>query len=120
MKIIRLSEIPKEVQHRPLFIGEVAVQALITQEMGETFLSSLRNWAPGARAKFHTHSSDQLLIITEGRGMITSEKETAAVGIGEIVFIPVGEKHWHGATKDSSFAYIDIRARDSITTQIED
>lgn len=111
MKIIRPSEIPKEVQHRPLFIGEVAVQALITQEMGETFLSSLRHWAPGARAKFH---------ITEGRGMITSEKETAAVGIGEIVFIPTGEKHWHGATKDSSFAYIDIRARDSITTQIED
>ena len=93
MKIIRPSEIPKEVQKRSLFIGESAMQSLITREMGETFWSCLRHWAPGARSKFHAHTSDQIMIVTEGRGMVTTEKETAELGPGEIVFIPAREKH---------------------------
>ena len=38
---------------------------------------------------------------------------------GEIVFIPAGEKHWHGATPDTGVAYIQIQAGESQTTQYE-
>ena len=63
---------------------------------------------------------DQLLVVTEGRGFITTEKEKTIVIPGEIVLIPAREKHWHGATKDSKFAYIQIQGADSQTTQYED
>jgi len=39
---------------------------------------------------------------------------------GDVVFIPAEEKHWHGATEDSTFIYIQIQAGDSKTTQLED
>ncbi len=120
MKIIRPSEIPGEVQHQRLFIGESTMQHLIDKGESKTFWSCLRHWGPGTRAKFHAHSSDQLLVVTEGRGFITTEKDKVTVVPGEIVLIPAGEKHWHGATKDLKFAYIQIQGADSQTTQYED
>ncbi len=52
--------------------------------------------------------------------MMTTEKEAVVVAPGEIIFIPAGEKHWHGATKDSGVAYIQVQAADSKTVQLED
>lgn len=52
--------------------------------------------------------------------MMTTEKEMVVVAPGEIIFIPAGEKHWHGATKDSGVAYIQVQAADSKTVQLED
>jgi quercetin dioxygenase-like cupin family protein len=66
-------------------------------------------------AKFHTHSSDQILIVTEGSEIVSTEKERATIGVGDFVLIPAEEKHWHGATADSEFAYIQIQAQDSKT-----
>ncbi len=120
MRIIRPSQVPREVQHQRLFIGESAMQPLLEKGVSRSFWSCLRHWAPGARAKFHTHSSDQILIVTEGRGIVTTEKETSTVGIGDFVLIPAEEKHWHGATSDSAFAYIQIQTQDSKTVQLED
>jgi mannose-6-phosphate isomerase-like protein (cupin superfamily) len=119
MKIIRPSEIPAEVQHQALFIGESSMQSLIDKGMSKDFWSCLRHWEPGNRAKFHAHSSDQMIIVTEGKGMMVTEKEAFTVTPGEIVFIPAGEKHWHGATKDTGVAYIQIQAGESQTTQFE-
>jgi mannose-6-phosphate isomerase-like protein (cupin superfamily) len=119
MKILRPSEIPAEVQRQALFIGESSMQPLIDKGMSKDFWSCLRRWAPGTRAKFHTHTSDQLIIVTEGKGMMVTEKEVVTVTPGEIVFIPAEEKHWHGATKETSVAYIQIQAGQSQTTQFE-
>jgi mannose-6-phosphate isomerase-like protein (cupin superfamily) len=119
MRILRPSEIPAEVQHQPLFIGESSMQPLIDKGISQDFWSCLRHWSPGTRAKLHAHSSDQLIIITGGKGLMTTEKEAVAVVTGEIVFIPAGEKHWHGATKEMGVAYIQIQSGDSQTTQFE-
>ncbi len=119
MKIIKPSEIPKEVQHQPLFIGESVMQSLIDKGMSKDFWSCLRSWPAGARAKFHSHSSDQLIFVTEGKGSMATEEGIEIVHPGEIVFIPAGEKHWHGATKDSAVSYIQIQAGESQTTQLE-
>jgi quercetin dioxygenase-like cupin family protein len=120
MKILRPSEIPGKVQHQPLFVGESSMQPLIDKGTSKDFWSCLRHWAAGTRAKYHTHSSDQIIVVTEGRGMMTTEKEAVVVAPGEIIFIPAGEKHWHGATKDSDVAYIQVQAADSKTVQLED
>ena len=121
MKIIRLSEIEPTVETRPLFTGgTVTSQTIVDREMGQNFNSALINFAPQARNKFHSHTADQLLIVTEGRGIIATEREEMTLSVGDIVFIPAGEKHWHGATKDSSFSHISIQAKGSQTSQIEE
>ncbi|MFC1899390.1 cupin domain-containing protein [Chloroflexota bacterium] len=118
--MLRPSEIPAEVQHRGLFIGESSMQPLINKGTSKNFWSCLRHWEPKTRAKFHSHSSDQILIVTEGSGIITTDKEQISVGIHDIILIPAEEKHWHGATEDSPFTYVQIQAQDSVTTQLEE
>lgn len=121
MKIIRPGEIKPTLETRPLFTGgTVTKQTIVDTEMSQSFNSVLINFAPQARNKFHSHTGDQILIVTEGRGIVATESEEMTVTIGDIVFIPAEEKHWHGATKDSSFSHISIQAKGSQTSQIEE
>ena len=73
----------------------------------------------GSRNKFHIHSGDQILIITEGTGKVASDTETLTVSEGDVVLIPAGENHWHGAPDSTSMAHITITVAGSQTTQTE-
>ncbi len=77
------------------------------------------NFGKGVRNKFHTHSGDQVLVVTEGKGIVATDKEEVVVGVGDIIFIPAGEKHWHGATKDSTFSHLYVMPADNKTEQLE-
>ena len=92
----------------------------MTQETSENFSISVVNFGKGARNKFHSHTSDQVLIVTAGTGIVATEQEEQVVGVGDVIHIPAGEKHWHGATKDSEFSHIYVTSIDSKTTQLED
>jgi quercetin dioxygenase-like cupin family protein len=48
---------------------------------------------PGARNKIHTHSREQVLFVTEGRGIVATENEEVEVTKGDIILIPAYEKH---------------------------
>ncbi len=73
----------------------------------------------GSRNKFHIHSGDQILIITEGTGKVASDTETLTVSEGDVVLIPAGENHWHGAPDATSMAHITITVAGSQTEQTE-
>lgn len=70
-------------------------------------------FAPGARNKLHTHSTEQILVVTEGRGIVATKDQEHIVKPGMIAFISPGEEHWHGATNDSSFAHLSIISQHS-------
>ena len=121
MKIIRTADVPGEPATSPLFTGgAVTRQLLLAQEMKKYFNMSIVNFSKGARNKFHSHTSDQVLIVTAGMGTVATEDEELIARQGDIVHIPAGEKHWHGATKDSVFSHIYVTSADSKTTQLED
>lgn len=64
---------------------------------------------PGARTAWHTHPLGQTLIVTAGCGWVQSEggaKEE--IRPGDVVWIPAGEKHWHGATATIGMTHIAI------------
>ena len=63
---------------------------------------------PGARNVFHTHTGEQVLYVTEGKGIVANEDEEFLVTQGTAIYIPPGERHWHGATEDSSFSHLSI------------
>lgn len=64
---------------------------------------------PSARTAWHTHPLGQTLIVTAGLGLV-QEWEGAAREIrpGDIVWIPAGVKHWHGAAPKTSMSHIAI------------
>jgi quercetin dioxygenase-like cupin family protein len=69
----------------------------------------LVTFGPGARLNFHTHTYEQILYVTEGKGIVATKKEEKTVTPGAVIYIEPGEVHWHGATKDSSFSHIAIQ-----------
>lgn len=64
---------------------------------------------PGCRNSWHTHAGGQILLVTGGRGYYQeSGKPAQELHPGDVVQIPAGVKHWHGASKDSWFVHIAI------------
>ncbi len=121
MKIIKANLVPEEPATDPLFTGgKVTRQPLVSPGMSRYLNMAIVNFSKGARNKFHTHTSDQALIVTAGRGIVATEQEERIVSLGDIVFILAGEKHWHGATKDSGFSHIYVLSTGSETKQLED
>lgn len=121
MKVVQISQVPAQEFQSPLFTGGLVTrQALVTEDMGKSFNMSNISFGHGARNKLHSHSSDQVLIVTAGMGVVATETEERMVAPGDIIFIPAGEKHWHGATRDSAFSHISLTQASSKTEQWEE
>jgi quercetin dioxygenase-like cupin family protein len=118
MAVVKMSEVPKEPYVIPLFTGpNVTRQSLVSDS--KDLRLGIVNFGKGVRNKFHTHDADQVLIVTAGKGVVATEKEERVVTVGEVVLFPAGEKHWHGATKDSEFSHITVTKAGAKTTQLE-
>ncbi len=66
------------------------------------------HFSPGARLRFHTHTGEQILYITDGKGIVATKSEEFIVTPGTVVYIPPGEVHWHGASADTSCSQIAV------------
>jgi len=118
MKIVKLTQVPKEPFTSPLFTGpEVTRQNLFDSK---DLRLNIVNFGKGVRNKFHTHDGDQVLIVTAGKGIVATEKEEKIVTVGDIILFAAGEKHWHGATKDSEFSHLYVTKAGVKMTQLED
>ena len=120
MKVVKVSQVPAEAAGGRLFTGPVTRQTLITGEQSKQFIINQINFAKGVRNKFHTHTNDQVLIVTAGKGIIATEQTKQVIEVGDIVHIPAGVKHWHGATEDSDFSHIAVDTAESKLTPLED
>ena len=94
-------------------------QAILQPEDSTNFNFAIVAFDPGSRNKFHKHSGDQILIITEGTGKVATDNEVLTVREGDVGLIPAGETHWHGAPDDTSMAHITITVAGSKTEQTE-
>jgi len=64
---------------------------------------------PGARTAWHTHPLGQTLIVTAGTGRVQRWGDPVEeIRQGDVVWIPPGQKHWHGAAPDRSMTHIAI------------
>ena len=121
MKVLKPDTIPAEPSNSPLFTGgPVTRQTLLTPGMSNHFNLAVVNFSAGARNKMHIHTSDQVLFVTAGKGIIATEARQEVISPGDVVHISAQEKHWHGATPDSAFSHIALTAKGSTTTQVEE
>jgi 4-carboxymuconolactone decarboxylase len=119
MQIVKMNTVAKESFDKPLFTGpEVSLQVLLADS--KEFNVNIVNFGNGIRNKFHAHNSEQVLIVTSGKGYIATETEKKEITVGDVVLIPAGEKHWHGAVADSDFSHIYVSRLGSELTQLEE
>ena len=106
MKVVKISDIRPEEATSKLFEGKVTRQGFVNEKMTDLLRCGVVNFSPGAKNIFHTHAGDQILYVTEGKGIVATETEEFIVEPGTLVFIPGGERHWHGATAQDSFSHL--------------
>ena len=98
---------------------QVWAQEILESGDSNDFTFGIRSFDAGARTKFHKHSGDQILIITEGVGSVGTDNETLSIVEGDVVLIPAGENHFHGAPDATSMAHITIQKKGSVTEHTE-
>lgn len=91
------------------FIGESYIYPLSTNQVPIYNVT----FEPGCRNNWHIHHAKsgggQMLVVVYGHGWYQEEgKEARFLSCGDVVNIPEGVKHWHGATKDSYFQHLAI------------
>lgn len=91
------------------FIGQSYIAPLSTRQVGIFNVT----FEPKCRNNWHIHHADkgggQILICVGGRGYYQEwGKEAQRLCPGDVVNIPVGIKHWHGAAPDSWFSHLAI------------
>jgi quercetin dioxygenase-like cupin family protein len=106
---VRVTHTPEAAAHTETkyFVGDVRVQPLVSAADGLEI--ALVRFAAGARTYLHTHHVPQVLHCTGGRGILASHGQQNLVEPGDVVYVPAGEEHWHGATADSHFVHLSIR-----------
>ena len=108
MKLYRPHEIESFGDDSPIFIGNVSRQPLVTDANPDRLRVNIVTFHDGARNKLHHHGSDQLLVVTAGHGIVATEADTIEVSTGDVIHIPAGERHWHGAQIGREFSHISI------------
>ena len=68
---------------------------------------------PGCRNNWHIHHADQgggqILVCVAGRGFYQEwGKKPICMTAGDVINIPAGVKHWHGAAPDSWFSHLAV------------
>ena len=76
-------------------------------------------FAPGARTAWHSHPAGQILIVTAGTGRVQLwGHPIQEIRAGDVVRIPAGVKHWHGASPHASMTHLGItEVRDGTAVQ---
>lgn len=91
------------------FSGVVRVVPLFEAAAPSRARGALVTFDPGARTAWHTHPLGQVLIVTAGVGRVQRWGDPVdEIRKGDVVLIPPGQKHWHGAATNSSMAHIAI------------
>jgi quercetin dioxygenase-like cupin family protein len=89
------------------FTGSVRVQSLFDAKEPARSTGGQVTFQPGARSAWHTHPLGQILIVTDGVGWVQQwGGPVQEIRKGDVVWIPAGVKHWHGATPNTTMTHI--------------
>lgn len=91
------------------FTGRVRVEMPFRAEAPARVSGAVVTFEPGARTAWHTHPLGQTLIVTRGAGLVQRwAGPVQEIRPGDVVWIPPGEKHWHGAAPAASMSHIAV------------
>ncbi len=110
MQVTRIAPGGRERSSDPIFRGDVDYQTLVGRELSGDLSISEVHFVNGARNRWHVHTTDQLLVVTDGEGVVADESEERSVSAGDLAFIPRNTRHWHGAKPGRDMTHLSILA----------
>jgi quercetin dioxygenase-like cupin family protein len=112
MEIKRSGSQPSKHGPADWFTGAVRIDPLVEPQAPARAVANSVTFEPGARTAWHTHPLGQTLIVTAGCGWTQRWGEPREeIRPGDIVWIPPGEKHWHGATATTAMTHIAVQEK---------
>jgi len=109
IRIMRSGSQPTRQAPAENFTGSVRVDQLFQANAPARATGSFVTFELGARTAWHSHPLGQILIVTAGTGRVQRWGDPVEeIHQGDVVWIPPGQKHWHGAAPKSSLAHIAI------------
>jgi len=110
MEIKRSGSRPSRPGPADYFTGTVRLDPLFQAPDPSRVGGNSVTFEPGARTAWHTHPLGQTLIVTFGCGWTQREGgPIEEIRPGDVVSVPPGEKHWHGATPTTAMTHIAIQ-----------
>jgi quercetin dioxygenase-like cupin family protein len=92
------------------FTGTVWQDPIIVAEAPARIVAARVTFEPGARTNWHTHPLGQTLYVISGIGRFQTKGGTVQeIRPGDVVWIPPGEKHWHGGSPTSGMTHIAMQ-----------
>jgi len=92
------------------FTGTVWQDPIIAAEAPARIVAARVTFEPGARTNWHTHPLGQTLYVISGIGLFqTKGGPVQEIRPGDVVWIPPGEKHWHGGSPTSGVTHIAMQ-----------
>jgi len=94
------------------FTGNVRIDPLFQTHDPARAVGASVTFEPGARTAWHTHPLGQTLIVIAGCGLVQrwgDGNPIEEIRPGDVIWIPPGEKHWHGATSTTAMTHIAIQ-----------
>src|SRR6187401_2465914 len=98
MRVLKLNDLPEKAMGTATPIagwtgGAVSRtrQEIIGDGQSENFRCNVVNFRVGATTGWHVHDSDQILVVTAGKGLAATESEQREITVGDIVHIKAGE-----------------------------
>ena len=115
MKVVTLKDIPVlpapgAAEPTDGYVGHIerTRQTIIGAGESENYNCSVVNVSTGCNTGWHVHDCDQILIVVSGSGWVATETERKEINVGDVAHVKAGERHWHGAKKDTTMGHITI------------
>jgi quercetin dioxygenase-like cupin family protein len=110
MEIKRSGSQPSGKGQAEYFIGTVRIDPLFEAHDPARAGGASVTFEPGARTAWHSHPLGQTLIVTAGCGWVQRwGGPIEEIRPDDVISIPPGEKHWHGAAPTTAMTHIAIQ-----------
>jgi quercetin dioxygenase-like cupin family protein len=110
--VTRSGSQPAATGQAEYFTGAVRIDLQFQRNDPARVTGAIVTFEPAARTAWHTHPLGQTLIVTAGTGLVQQWGEKVQeIKQGDVVWIPPGIKHWHGATPSERMTHIAVQER---------
>lgn len=106
---VRVDKDQAKLVDRPDFVGVVRRQELSIPADANGVEVLAMFFDAGARTRPHVHEIDQILHVVDGEGVLATEWSLQRITPGDVVVVPRGVWHWHGATPSTSMCHLSIK-----------
>jgi 4-carboxymuconolactone decarboxylase len=107
--VIRAGSQPSSRAPEQYFTGSVRRDPLFPVSPPSRMVGGSVTFEAGARSAWHTHPLGQILIVTAGAGRVQQwGGPVQEIRPGDVVRIPPGVKHWHGAAPTTAMTHIAL------------